>query len=287
MNTFIIAEAGINHNGDIALAHKLIDAAHMTGADAVKFQCFHAARLEAPGERRDMLRPLEMTGEQFEALKKYCGTRIEFMATPFSLSWLDFLVSLGVKRLKISSGHLCDTRMLEAAGDTNLPIVLSTGMGDVDAIHEAVGALGFERPPDMESPFPTPGLRKGRLTLLHCTSSYPTPAEDVNLLAIDRMNARFGCPVGLSDHSLSTVIPVAAVARGATVIEKHITLDRSMKGPDHAASLEPHDFKRMVEGIREVEKAMGDGIKRPMPSEARTIDIIKERRSWNGRNIAA
>lgn len=279
--TLVIAEIGVNHCGDIELAHKLIDAAYMAGADAVKFQTFTPELLEPPGERRDMLKALQLGRIAHNALKRYCGDRIEFMSTPFDVASLRFLATkLNVKRLKISSGHVRDRALLEAARHSNLPIILSTGMADTNDIADAIDALGFARPWDREQPMMTPGLAKRGLTILHCTSAYPTPIEDVNLAVLPNMAAKFGCPVGLSDHSLSTVIPAAAVALGASVIEKHITLNRSMKGPDHAASLEPHDFKRMVIGIREVEKAMGDGIKRPMPSEAKTIEIVRERRAW-------
>lgn len=262
--TFIIAEAGINHCGDIELAHKLIDAAYMAGSDAVKFQTFSAEKLEPPGARREMLKSLELSPQAHYALRDYCGDRIEFMSTPFSVGCLDFLVKhIKVKRLKISSGGLRDRDLLAAALGSSLPVILSTGMADYATINGAIRHIG-----------------KSNLTLLHCVSTYPAPIEDTNLLAMRDMQDEYELPVGLSDHSLSTVIPAAAVAMGATVIEKHITLDRNMKGPDHAASLEPHDFKRMVDGIREVEKAMGDGIKRPMPSEAKTIEIVKERRAW-------
>ena len=281
MTTFIIAEAGINHNGDIEFAHKLIDAAYECGADACKFQTFDCEYLEPPGERREMLRALQLSFDDFARLKEYCGSRIEFMSTPFHRPALWSLVNFGlVRRLKISSGHLRDKEILEEARLSGLPIILSTGMGTMDDIYSAVETLGFARPWDKEQPMTPPGLAKNGLTILHCTSAYPTPIEDVNLLAMDRIQAKFGCKVGLSDHTLSTVIPAAAVALGASVIEKHITLDRTMKGPDHAASLEPFDFKRMVVGIREVEKALGDGIKRPMPSEEKTMEIVKERMEW-------
>lgn len=262
--TFIIAEAGVNHNGNIELAHKLIDAAYEAGADAVKFQTFDCERLEPPGERREMLRSLQFTEDQFRTLRDYCGKRIEFMSTPFDVHNLLGLVSLGVGRLKISSGGLFDHELLRAAEESRLPVILSTGMATEGDVSRAIWRLKYS----------------DNLTLLHCTSAYPAPIEDVNLKAMQTMRSAFGCPVGLSDHSDSTAIPIAAVAMGATVIEKHLTLDRSMVGPDHAASMCPYDFKRMVLGIREVEKAMGDGIKRPMPSEARTRQIVKERLEW-------
>ncbi len=262
--TFIIAEIGVNHNGDIELAHKLIDAAYECGASAVKFQTFDCEKLEPPGDRREMLRKLQLTTGRFRELKDYCGTRIEFMSTPFDVDALWELVSLGVERIKISSGGLFDMALLKAAEESQLPIILSTGMATENDVSKAMWRLKYS----------------DKLTLLHCNSGYPTPYEDVNLRAMQTLKNSFGCPVGLSDHTIGISVPIAATALGAVVIEKHITLDKNMAGPDHAISLEPPEFKKMVLGIREIEKAMGDGVKRQTPSEQKTVGIVRERQAW-------
>lgn len=256
---YVIAEIGVNHNGSLDLAHKLIDAAD--GADAVKFQTFTADRLEPPGERRDMLSRLELDREWYPELKDHAERNgLEFISTPFDVESLRFLVSLGVGTIKISSGHLRDRDLLHAASETACEIILSTGMSAIVDVKEALGIV-----PDA--------------VLLHCTSSYPCQVEDVNLRAIVAL-AGLHRRVGFSDHTLSTALPAVAVALGATVIEKHMTLDRNMDGPDHKASLEPKEFAAMVVNVREAELALGDGVKYARECEAAVIKIAEERRAW-------
>jgi N,N'-diacetyllegionaminate synthase len=249
---FVIAEAGVNHNGNINIAHKLIDAAKYAGANAVKFQTFSAEKLEPPGERRDMLKRLELTHEQHAELKAHADQRgIEFMSTPFDVESLSFLVGLGVKRIKIASGQRGNHPLIKAAVDSGLPLIISLGMGSHAGVTQ-------------------------NATWLHCVSAYPAPVEDTNLRAMQTLPA----PYGLSDHSQNIMLPSLAVAMGATVIERHITLDRNMAGPDHHMSTEPDQFKTMVDFIRWTEVALGDGIKRLMPSELATKQIIDERTAW-------
>lgn len=262
--TFIIAEAGVNHDGHIRKAMKMVDIAVDCGADAIKFQVFSSELLEPPGERREMLKKLELTQPQFLELREYCGTRIEFMATAFDVNSLEFLLGLGIKRIKISSGQLTDRAMLAYAEGSGRPVIISTGMASGADVEEAMRALKYS----------------AAVTILQCTSAYPAPPEDINLKAMVGIGRSFGCQYGLSDHSLSTVIPAAAVALGASVIEKHFTMSRSDVGPDHRMSLEPFDLRRMIVGIRHVEKAMGDGVKRPTSSENEVISIVKGRVAW-------
>jgi len=262
---FIIAEAGVNHQGDMTLACKLIDAAAQSGADAIKVQTFDPDRLEPPGPRREMLRGLVLPRDGYVVLKRRAEARgLELMSTPFGLGELRFLVEqVGVKRIKIASGQLDNWPLLEAARDSGVPILLSTGMATYQQIASALATTGASR-----------------TTLLHCTSAYPCPAEDVNLRALATLRANFGGEVGFSDHSEGIEAAIAAVALGAVVIEKHLTLDRNMDGPDHTASIEPEEFARMVRAIRTVETMMGDGIKQPRPSEAAAMAIAAERRAW-------
>jgi N,N'-diacetyllegionaminate synthase len=246
MRVDVIAEVGVNHNGNWLKALDLIDAAKTAGADVVKFQLFSADKLKRPE-----LRPLELSQIHMRALKAHCEeVGIEFLCTPFDLDSLQFLVDLGVKRLKISSGCITNKSLLTAAKNSGLPIIISTGMSTPDQAWDAYRLLGH-------------------CTTLHCTSAYPCPVEDVNLRVLDRLPP----PFGYSDHTDGIIVALAAVARGATVIEKHLTLDRDQNGPDHKASVEPDEFKDMVDGIRYLEKALGDGIKRPMPSEKPAMKI--------------
>jgi N-acetylneuraminate synthase len=301
--TFVIAEAGVNHNGSLDLALRLVDAAAAAGADAVKFQTFKSSALTAHhapraayqertvgvGSQVEMLRRLELSPEAHERLRQHatsCG--LTFLSTPFDLESLRFLVELGVPRLKLSSGDLTNLPLLRAVGGTGLPVVLSTGMsmlGDVEAAlggltSGALAAAAGGRAPSCPNAFAS---REGRrwleanVVLLHCTTEYPTPLEEVNLRAMDTLAAAFGLPVGYSDHTQGIVVPLAAVARGAVLVEKHFTLDRTMSGPDHAASLEPGQLGEMVRGIREVERALGSARKVPSPSEAR--NVLPARRS--------
>ncbi|MGI9504529.1 MAG: N-acetylneuraminate synthase family protein [Geminicoccaceae bacterium] len=264
--TMIIAECGVNHNGDPVLAQTMIEAAKRAGADAVKFQMFDPEKLEPPGPRRDMLRPLVLEPSDFQMLKACSDSHgLEFIVTPFDVESLDFVVRLGVNYIKIGSADLRNLELLDAARGRR--VILSTGMATSDDLGRALDTLvGWE------------STARGPI-LLHCTSSYPAPSDEVNLRAMLALQP-LGDGVGLSDHTLSTVIPAAAVAMGASVIEKHMTLDRRMSGPDHRASLEPRDFSEMVANIREVEAALGDGVKRPMPSEAEVMKVRDEREKW-------
>ena len=267
--TFIIAEAGVNHNGDLGRARALVDVAAEAGADAVKFQTFTADGLvtrSAPtadyqrralsGEpsQHAMLAALELSPAAHEALWAHCAARkIEFLSTPFDVESAYYLKRLGVRRLKIASGDVTNLPMLEVVGGLGLPLILSTGMADLDEVDAAVATLRAV------------GLTD--LVLLQCVSNYPADPTLTNLRAMDTLAQRFGTPVGLSDHSLGLTVAIAAVARGAACVEKHFTLDRSLPGPDHQASLTPHELASLVRAVREVEGALGDGVKRPAPSE--------------------
>jgi N,N'-diacetyllegionaminate synthase len=273
---FVIAEAGVNHNGDVRLARELIDAARDTGADAVKFQTWvtdlivtKAApaaeyQIEHVGEttQADMLRALELPSEAFGDLKQHADRRgIVFLSTPDDPPSAKLLVGLGVPALKIGSGEVTNLRYLEHIGTLGKPVILSTGMADLAEVREAVAAL-----------------RRGgcaELALLHCVSAYPAPVEEANLAAMQTLRSEFNCVVGFSDHTIGTLASVAAVAMGASIIEKHLTLDRSMAGPDHAASMEPADFASMVRDIRAVEAARGDGRKAPRPSELSNREVVR------------
>lgn len=267
---FIIAELGVNHRGSVQIAYNLIDAAADAGADAVKFQTFRAALLDPPGPQRDMLEALQFPLSVYADLRTRTEERgLLFLSTPFDPDSLRFLVELGVKRIKIASGQLENWPLLHAAKASGLPVLLSTGMSNYAQIAGAFALLGASR-----------------TTLLHCTSAYPCPPEDVNLRAMVALRANFGGEVGFSDHSEGIVAAIAAVALGAVVVEKHLTLDRSMKGPDHKASIEPDEFASMVQAIRTVETMMGDGIKQPRPSEAAAMAIAAERQAWRTQPVA-
>lgn len=270
--TLIIAEAGVNHNGDMGLARELVAIAAEAGADLVKFQTFRAEKIasanapKAPyqiettgsGEsQRDMIARLELSHDDHAMLAEECVARgIGFFSTGFDPASIDLLVSLGVDRIKIPSGELVNRILLEHAAAKRLPIILSTGMAELSEVAEAVELLCDH------------GLARGDVTVLHCNTQYPTPMADVNLKAMLTMAGALGTPYGYSDHTNGTEIPIAATALGATVIEKHFTISRDLPGPDHRASLEPGELTHMVAAIRNVEAAMaGDGVKRPSPSE--------------------
>ena len=243
--TFLIAEAGVCHNGEFGTALKLADAAKDAGADACKFQLFSSRKLW----KDDRIKHLELSQIQMIDIAAYCkAIGIEFMCTPFDVESLEFLVKLKVQRIKIASGCLGNFDLLYGAYQTGLPVILSTGMSDLKDIERALDTLA------------------ANVTLLHCTSSYPCRLEDVNLRAMDTLR-KFGYPVGLSDHTSGITVPIAAVARGATVIEKHLTLDRRQRGPDNKASIEPREFKAMRLGIMEVEYALGSPEKRVLACE--------------------
>lgn len=273
MPCFVIAEAGVNHNGRLDLALALVDAAADAGADAVKFQTFKADSLvkrgtakadyqaEATGEgdQHDMIAALELDESQHEAIRNRCDVRgIEFMSTPFDTWALGLLQRLGVRRLKVPSGELTNRPFIEILAQQGLPIILSTGMATMDEVQRTVTWLRDCRQDADVSEW---------LTVLHCTSNYPTVPLDVNLRAMQTIQSALEIPVGYSDHTLGIEVPIAAVALGASIIEKHFTLDRSMSGPDHQASLDPAQLAAMVRGIRTVEAALGNGIKEPTPTE--------------------
>ena len=266
---FIIAEAGVNHNGDINLARKLIDVAVEAGADAVKFQTFKAEEVVTKGAEKadyqkkttglkesqfEMLKRLELTGRDFEELFAYAQRKdIIFLSSPFDKGSVDLLDRLGVPAFKVGSGEITNFPLLKHIARKKKPIILSTGMSTLGEVEEALEVIRKDGATD--------------IILLHCVSSYPAKMEDMNLKVIETLRHAFKLPVGLSDHSIGIAIPVAAVSLGACVIEKHFTLDKNLPGPDHRASLEQDELKQMVKAIRDVEKAMGDGVKRPTKEE--------------------
>jgi N,N'-diacetyllegionaminate synthase len=280
MRTLIIAEAGVNHNGDMRLARQLIDGAAAAGADLVKFQTFTADRLvtrtagkakyqqvttDAAESQHAMLRKLELTREMHEELIAHCRVRrIGFFSTAFDLESVDLLASLGLDRFKVPSGELTNLPYLRRIGSYRKPVIISSGMASLGEIEAALNALEAA------------GVAREDLTVLHCTTEYPTPMADVNLRAMTSIGAAFGVPVGYSDHTVGIEVPVAAVAMGATVIEKHFTTDRSLPGPDHKASLEPQELRAMVAAIRNIEAALGDGVKRRRASEAGNVNIARK-----------
>jgi N-acetylneuraminate synthase len=302
-SVFVIAEAGVNHNGSLDMALKLIDVASNAGADAVKFQTFKAEqvavrhapktayqRQAADGDESsfDMLKKLELSPSDHQILIDYCVKQnIQFLSTPFDLDSLRLLADeYGLSRLKIPSGEITNGPLLLAAARTQKPVILSTGMATLGEIEHALALLAFgytrtHKHPDPDTLMAAYGSDQGQallqthVTLLHCTSEYPAPLEDVDLRAMDAIGQAFGLPVGLSDHTAGINIPIAAVARGAVIIEKHFTLDRELPGPDHKASLQPEELTAMVQAIRQVEIALGKGRKMPKPSERKNIAAVR------------
>lgn len=285
MSTFIIAEAGVNHNGDPELARRLVEVAAQSGADAVKFQSFSADKLTAKGaakaeyqkratgdgDQYDMLKALEMSEQLHADLAAQCTKLgIEFMSTAFDEDALDMLVSLGIKRIKVPSGEVTNHPFLRFMAAKNLPLILSTGMADLSEVKDAVEVIAEERRLRGLS-----GSLQEMVTILHCTSNYPAAFGDVNLRAMQTMAQATGLPVGYSDHTLGTLISPAAVAMGAKVVEKHFTLDKTMPGPDHAASLDPDELASMVADIRALESAFGDGTKAPTASEIPVRALVR------------
>ena len=275
----IIAEAGVNHQGDIEKAMALVDAAAESGADIIKFQAFQSQYLVARGtstavyqeintgmlDQLAMLEALELSVSELERLIEQCQTRkIEFLCSPFDHHMMDALVQMGMKRIKIASGELNNISALRRYAGYGLPIILSTGMANISEVHEAVDAIKKHGGTD--------------ITLLHCTSLYPAPMESVNLRAITTLREKFGIPVGYSDHTLGDRVAVAAVALGALVIEKHFTLDRSATGPDHLVSLEPKEFSIMISKLRATASALGNGIKVPTQEALEVAKLV--RKSW-------
>lgn len=280
MSVFIIAEAGVNHNGDMNLAKKLIDVAVVSGADAVKFQTFKAEKLVSKNAQKaqyqqettdhqesqfDMIKKLELDLSAHEDLMAYCKElNIMFLSTPFDHDSIDMLDALGLDIFKIPSGEITNLPYLRHIGSLNKKIVLSTGMADMGEIEDALNIL-------IEA-----GAERSEITILHANTMYPTPMEDVNLRAMVTIGHAFDLAFGYSDHTLGIEVDIAAVAMGAKVIEKHFTLDKAMKGPDHKASLEPKELKDMVQSIRNIELALGSGLKKPSPSETPNINIARK-----------
>lgn len=274
----IIAEAGVNHNGNYETAIQMVKAAEKAGADYIKFQTFVPEKLVSASAQKaeyqkkttgskesqlDMLKKLTLTDEEFLNIKNYCDEiEIGFLSTPFDLESIDFLENLNMDFWKIPSGEITNLPYLEKVAKTKKKIVMSTGMSDINEIKDAVNLLEKNGAED--------------IVLLHCNTQYPTPFCDVNLKAMDEIKRKTGKKVGYSDHTNGIEIPIAAAAMGAVVIEKHFTLDRNMEGPDHKASLEPDELSKMVSSIRNIEKAMGDGMKRPSGSEIKNRDIVRK-----------
>lgn len=278
----IIAEAGVNHNGSLENAFKLIDAAVDAGVDYVKFQTFKSENLvsktakkadyqilntgNSTGSQFEMLKKLELSHENHELLIDYCKEKnIQFFSTAFDLDSLEYLKEIGLDLVKIPSGEITNLPYLRKAAQLFSKVILSTGMCTMEDIEAAINVFLAE------------DISKDDITILHCNTEYPTPMNDVNLKAMLSIQQEFGTDIGYSDHTLGIEVPVAAVALGATVIEKHFTLDKTMEGPDHAASLEPHQLKEMVKAIRNIEQAIsGDGIKKPSESEMKNIEIARK-----------
>lgn len=275
---FVIAEAGVNHNGDVEMAHRLVDAAADTGADAVKFQTFKADRLASANSPKaeyqlratgadesqlDMLRRLELDRAAHSDLMRHCERRgILFLSTPFDEDCADMLAGLGVAAMKTPSGELTNLPYLAHVARLGLPMIVSTGMATLGEVEQAVRTIADSGAPP--------------LCLLHCVSAYPAPPEDANLRAMATIAACFGTPTGFSDHTPGIGVPVAAAALGARVIEKHLTLDRSLPGPDHKASLEPDQFTAMVAAIRQATAALGDGRKTPRAAEIEIAAVARK-----------
>ena len=303
-NTFIIAEAGVNHNGSMDLARSLVDAAVAAKADAVKFQSFVATSIVTANAKKadyqivqtggqesqlEMLQRLELSQSQQHELFKYCRTRdIAFLSTPFDIQSLKFLVDdIGLSLIKVGSGELTNAPFLLEVARSAKQIILSTGMSTIDEIELALGVIAFGLSSEKTLKPTTNACSKALesdagkkainqcVTLLHCTTDYPTAPLDVNLQAMRTLREKFNCRVGLSDHSVGTHISVGAVAMGATVIEKHLTTSRNLEGPDHKASLEPQEFKILVENIRDIEKALGSSEKNPTATEIKNRQVAR------------
>lgn len=280
MKNIVIAEVGVNHNGSIETAKELIDIASEYGADIVKFQTFSADKLvthDAPKAKYQventknsdsqfkMLKKLELSRDSFIELSDYCFEKnIEFLSTGFDQQNTKFLVDIGIKRIKIPSGEINNLPLLKYISQFKLPIILSTGMATLDEVRESLEFL-YKK-----------GVKKQDITLLHCTSQYPTPLEHVNLKAMQTMKKTFNINVGYSDHTLNYETPIAAIAMGAKIIEKHFTLSRSMEGPDHAASLEPKELKHMITSIRNTEMLLGSEEKEPTSIEKENIKVARK-----------
>lgn len=294
-HVYIIAEAGVNHNGMLEMAIRLVDAAAAAGVDAVKFQTFKADKLvsrvapkadyqkkttDAAESQLEMIRKLELSEDDHLRIARHCMERgVQFLSTPFDLESLDFLCrKFDMPTIKLGSGEITNAPFLVAAARSGRPVILSTGMSDLEEIRMALSALafGYLEPQAMpgskafEAAYASAGgqaILRAKVTLLHCTTEYPAPLEEVNLRAMKVMSDTFGLAVGYSDHTQGITVPVAAAALGAVVLEKHFTLDRNLPGPDHKASLEPDELARMVASVRQVELALGKAVKEPSSSE--------------------
>jgi len=280
MSVFIIAEAGVNHNGSIGLAKKLIDVAVEAGVNAIKFQTFKSENLVSKSATKaeyqkettdreesqfDMLKKLELDIDTHKELIEYCNSKnIMFLSTPFDLDSIDMLSNLGLEIFKIPSGEITNLPYLEKIGSLNKKVILSTGMANLGEIEDALDILIYS------------GTAKENITILHANTMYPTPMEDVNLKAMLTIGRAFDIDYGYSDHTLGIEVPIASVALGATCIEKHFTLDKNMEGPDHKASLEPDELKAMVKAIRNIEIALGSSVKKPTKSEKPNMEVARK-----------
>jgi N,N'-diacetyllegionaminate synthase len=280
MKTLIIAEAGVNHNGSLVLAKKLVDIAADAGADIVKFQSFKADKLVTKFAQKaeyqkittgggqnqlDMLKKLELSDEMHIEIKKHCILRnIEFLSTGFDSERVKYLLSLGISKIKIPSGEITNLPYLRFVGAQDKPVLLSTGMSHMQEISDAIKVLEMS------------GLNRNKISILHCTSEYPTPMENVNLRAMLSIREEFGLNVGYSDHTEGIEVAIAAVALGATIIEKHFTVDKSLPGPDHLASLEPIEIKQLVKSIRNIEGALGNFEKKATPAEVSNMQVARK-----------
>ena len=281
-SVLVIAEAGVNHNGDLELAMKLVDSAANAGADFVKFQTFKSEKLATKKAKKakyqqenqpiekeisqlEMLSKLELSSEDHLILNEYCEEKnIQFLSTAFDLESVDLLSGLRIPFFKIPSGEITNLPYLKKIGRTKKPIILSTGMANIDEVAQALQVL-------LKA-----GTKKEEITVLHCNSAYPTPFEDVNLKAMLSMQKKFDVKVGYSDHTLGIEVAIGAVALGASVIEKHLTINRQLPGPDHASSLEPEEFSHMVRAIRNIEQSLGNGEKKPSASEVENIKFVRK-----------
>lgn len=279
-HVIIIAEAGVNHNGSLEMAKQMVVAAKEAGADYVKFQTgipekviskfaemadYQKTNVGVKESQLDMVRKIMLPGNEFQELKEYCDLqKIKFMSTPFDLTSIDVLAPLGMDYWKIPSGEITNLPYLRKIAELHQPVILSTGMSCIGEIEDAIRILTEG------------GLQKEQISLLHCNTEYPTPFEDVNLKAMHTLKECFGVRVGYSDHTKGIEVPIAAVAMGAEIIEKHFTLDKTLPGPDHVASLEPHELKAMVDTIRNIENALGNGIKQVSSSEKKNIAIARK-----------
>ena len=276
----IIAEAGVNHNGDLKIAKKLVKSAYNAGANIVKFQTFISDRLTTKKAKTaiyqkkysnqntsqyDLIKKLELNKKMHKQIKLYADKLgIEFCSTAFDLESLDFLISLGIKRIKIPSGEITNYELIEYISYQKLPVIMSTGMSSMKEISDAFKILIKG------------GLKKRDITILHCNSAYPTPMQDVNLNAMKEIKSKTGAEIGFSDHTLGIEVPIAACALGAKIIEKHFTLNRNFVGPDHKSSLEPNELLDMVKSIRNIEIALGNGLKKPKPSEIINKNVVRK-----------